>query len=433
MNIDVKYPRVLVVLMTKVKAYDPVNMLIRTQFEGWPKKCIAQIHATGDLSGNGEFFNDYYSLKAEDRILGHLFKRLRGSVSDMISMDSVSYKPKVKNGVLYRVELIKKLFGDLLVGSGLWELIFRIRLSKSMISFVDKFKPDLIYCQGYSIGFATLPLLISKKFDIPICFQTTDDWPSYTYKNWPMAWLIQRSATKLVSAAKVRMAFGDKMKRLYDSRYGVSFHVTYHLDDPIRFNVKSANDESEQFRIVYTGSLSLRRYEAIQDLLAAVRSIPDFDRRIRIDVYCPGLPKDMPRELSEVSEISFMPLPSHDDLPKYLASASILFLPESFSVAPEMIDYAISSKAHLYMMSGKPILVYGPAYSGTVEYAVESGWAYVIDKKNINILKESLLKLFNDKDLIEALRLNASVCVRKNHDILVNQERFRALLVSAIS
>lgn len=426
------YPKVLILSMTKIKADESVNLLIRSQFGGWPKNNIAQIYS-GEVQGIGEFCGHYYLLKSKDRAFGRIYKKLRGGVLNMVAVNAVEDKINISGFFSHGLQISKKLFGDWLIGSGLWEVLFYIRISKNMMDFVAKFQPDIIYCQGYSLSFAALPILISKKCNIPICYQTTDDWPSYTYKNWPMAWLLQRSATKLVSAAKVRMAFGDKMKRLYDNRYGVSFHVTYHLDDPIRFNVKSANDESEQFRIVYTGSLSLRRYEAIQDLLAAVRSMPDFDRRIRIDVYCPGLPKDMPRELLEVPEISFMPLPSHDDLPKYLASASILFLPESFSVAPEMIDYAISSKAHLYMMSGKPILVYGPAYSGTVEYAVESGWAYVIDKKNINILKESLLRLFNDKDLIEALRLNASVCVRKNHDILVNQERFRALLVSAIS
>ena len=36
-----RYPRVLMVLMTKVKAEDSVNLLIRNEFGGWPKASLA--------------------------------------------------------------------------------------------------------------------------------------------------------------------------------------------------------------------------------------------------------------------------------------------------------------------------------------------------------------------------------------------------------
>ena len=43
-----KYPRVLLLHMTKVRLDDPVNLLVRTLFGGWPKENIAQIY---DLIG----------------------------------------------------------------------------------------------------------------------------------------------------------------------------------------------------------------------------------------------------------------------------------------------------------------------------------------------------------------------------------------------
>ena len=312
-----------------------------------------------------------------------------------------------------------------------------VRLSTLMAKFVNDFKPDIIYCQGYSLGFATLPMMIASRFSLPICFQTTDDWPSYTYRSFPMAGLLRQRTQQLITNAKVRMAFGEKMQRLYESRYGERFEVMYHLDDPQRFIVVSAVDNDQaritkQYRIVYTGTLALRRYEALQDLLVVVRLLQKNNQQIKIEVYCSGLPKDIPKELLDASEIEFLPLPSHNDMPGILASASVLFLPESFTVAPELIEYAISSKAHLYMMSGRPILVYGPDYSGTVEYSTREGWGLVVNERNVFKLKEALTEIIEGGEGMLQLLTNAEECIKRHHDLTIGQNRFRNMLISLV-
>lgn len=422
---SIKYPKVLIVLMQKVKAYDPQNMLIRTQFGEWPKERLAQIHATGDASGYGTFLNSYYCLDEKDRVFGCVFKRMRGGIYDMTSPDPISKKNEKKNYINYNISIIKKKIADIIIRSGLWELIFRVRMSTAMSNFIKDFNPDLIYCQGYSLGFSTLPVLIAAKFNIPICYQTTDDWPSYTYNNPLMSWILNRSVAKLVSIAKVRLAFGEKMRSIYEERYNVSFDVTYHLDDTERFKINISESNIDKIKIVYTGSLALKRYEAILDILSAIKNI---DLDIEIDIYTSGLPKDIPRLIMEAQEISIYALPKHSDLPKILSKATILFLPESFTVPKSYIGCSISSKAHLYMMSNKPIIVYGPSYSGTVSYAKEKGWATVVDKKNINDLKASVLSTLFNEELIKKQRLSVLACIEENHNIRHGQRKFVKLL-----
>ena len=428
-----QYPRVLMVLMTKVKVEDPGNLLIRAQFGEWPKDCLAQIHATAETPGRGEFCGSNYRLQACDRFLGELFQRLRGGVFEMVTMDAVEGHAKVPSSDLLGrwTKLIKKRLGDWLVDSGWWEVIFHVRLSQSMVQFVEAFKPDLIYCQGYSLGFATLPLLIGRRFKLPICFQTTDDWVSYTYRGFLMGWLLRRRARQLVIESSVRMAFGEKMQRKYASRYGVNFEATYHLDDPSRFSEDSGVD-GKPIQIVYTGSIGLRRYEAIQDLLGVARKLEGRIRPTQIVIYCSGLPKDTPLELLNAPEVKFLPLPTHDELPRILASATVLFLPESFNVAQELIEYAISSKAHLYMMSGRPVLVYGPAYSGTVEYAMREGWGLVVDERSAAKLKDALTEILVGNERMQQLRRSADACIRRHHDLARGRERFRELVSSAV-
>jgi glycosyltransferase involved in cell wall biosynthesis len=202
------------------------------------------------------------------------------------------------------------------------------------------------------------------------------------------------------------------------------------LDDPRRFPTVASVD-IEPCRVVYTGSLGLRRYEAVQDLLAVVRTMNGHQKAIQIHIYSSGIPRDTPRELLESPEIEFLPLPTHDELPSILASASVLFLPESFCVPPEMIELAISSKVHLYMMSGRPILVYGPAYSGTVGYALEGGWAAVVTERNRDALKTALRKLLDDNHGNDELMRNARARVGSHHDSVSGRARFLSALADA--
>jgi hypothetical protein len=428
-----RYPRVLLVTMVKVNLEDTGNLLIRSEFSNWPKDRLAQIHPSGDLGGTGEFCGRCYRLQACDRVFGRVFRWLRGAVSEIVAQEAIDEESHVKRtGLVGRWgTVIKKHLGEALICSGVWEVIFRIRLSRSMCMFIKDFKPDLVYCSGYSLGFATLPLLIAKRFNTPICFQTTDDWPSYMYRSSPVGWLLRRRARQLVTKAKVRMAFGEKMRREYESRYGVRFEAMYHLDDPYRF-AKEVNNDDMPLRIVYTGSLGLRRYEAIQDLLDVVRSIQDGIQPIQIVLYSSGLPKDFPHLLLDAPEVVIRPLPTHQQMPRTLVAASVLFLPESFTVAPELLEYAISSKAHLYMMSGRPILAYGPAYSGTIGYANDYGWAAVVTERKQNALKRALLKLLKDSMYSGDLSRNAHTCVTSNHELLTGQERFRKMLANSV-
>ena len=427
------YPRVLLVLMTKVKAEDPCNLLIRTEFGEWPKDHLAQIHALGDPAGYGELCGRYYRLQTCDRFLGGLFRRLRGSVFEMVADDEVEGPIGATPAGLLRCwgRVIKKRIGDWLIGSGLWEVIFRVRLSKPMEQFIDDFNPDLIYCQGYSLGFATLPLLISRRFNIPICFQTTDDWPWHTYRKSPVGCLLRRKARRLVIEAKVRMAFGEKMRQVYEKRYQRPFLLTYHADRFERFPQKGIGVGPAHRSIVFTGSLGLRRYEAINDLLQAVRSIDSGALSMEIHAYCSGIPKDVPEVLRTAPEVRFLPLPSHDALPSALARADVLFLPESFSIGSGMIELSLSTKCHLYMMSGIPILVYGPTHSGTVDYAIQEGWAAVVNERNVEHLGATLKKLLVDSQFVDRIVRRAREVAKGNHDLFASRRTFLDILRGA--
>lgn len=423
------HPRVLLVFMPKVMADDPANLIIRMQFAGWPTEKLAQIHSS-DTPGRGEFCGRYHRLGAADRFLGGLFLRLRSQVSGMVSMQAVAPSApatSAASGPLRRwSQGLGRRLGQFLIDSGLWELVFPLRLSAEMERFVRDFRPEVIYCSGYSLGFATLPLRISRRFGVPICFQTLEDWPGYTYARSPVGLLVRRAANRLVRAASLRLAFGQKMKAVFERRYGVPFHVTYHLDDLRRFDAALAlpTPPSPVRRVVFTGSLVLQRHECIADLLQAVRLLARDGIRVEVAVHCTGIPREMPEEVRSAPEVRFLPLPGHDDLPAVLRGADVLFLPESFSVDEARLGLAISTKCHLYMMAGRPILVYGPEYGGTMAYAREGGWGLLVEERDPLRLAAGLRTLLAGGPAVEALHERARACFMKNHDQSAARERF---------
>jgi glycosyltransferase involved in cell wall biosynthesis len=140
---------------------------------------------------------------------------------------------------------------------------------------------------------------------------------------------------------------------------------------------------------------------------------------------------DMPVDLLEAPEVKFAPLPTHEGLPTVLAAATALLLPESFNEARQAIEYSISSKVHLYLMSGRPVLVYGPAHSGTVGYAVRGGWGLVVAERSAAKLKKALTEILFGSERVRQLRRNGDACIQRNHELAAGRERFHKILADA--
>lgn len=425
------FPRILFVTLIKAKEKDSVNLLFRTQFAGWPKECMAQIYSS-DPAGSGEFFGRYYRMQAQDRWCGRFFRFLRSGVSSMVAMESMA-APSHPSGRLRRwLKVAKAKVGNLMVESGIWEIIFYPRVSTQMEQFVRDFRPDIIYWSGYLLTFVALPDEISRRFGVSLCFQTLEDWPAYKYRWSPAGFLLRRLSRRLIVRSAIRLAFGDKMKALYEKRYRVPFQTTYHIDDPARFAQQTSKNSSAVKRIIYSGSLVLNRHESIGDMTRAMAILAGQGIETELLVYCSGIPPEVDEEVRSNPRVKFLPMPSHSELGRVLAQGDVLYLPEAFSVGEDRLGLAISTKCHLYMMARRPILVYGPSYAGTVEYAMRRNWARVVTRRDPQLLSKHLHALLSGGTDVGELVQVAMACFHENHDISQNSERIRSLLCSAI-
>ena len=106
------------------------------------------------------------------------------------------------------------------------------------------------------------------------------------------------------------------------------------------------------------------------------------------------------------------------ELAKVISAADILVLPFSFQKSNQsIVERAFPSKTADYLASGRPILVFGPANSTLVRYALEEGFAEVVDVFDADILARAISVMLTDQDLRARLRTRALDTFARHHDI----------------
>ncbi len=437
---DSKYLRVLVAVMGRINAVDSANngLLLRNLFGSWPRDKVAQIYSSGDTGDEG-FFGHYYKLGPQDRRLGKLFYRLKTDVSNAGEKNTKASGSTAANRRMSLSSLGKRL----LVDTGIYELIFAPHLSPPMRAWVEEFRPDVILAQGYNLTFTWLPLMLSKNLGIPICYYPTDDWPCDLYRldgimscllSWPARCAVARSSRKLARRSAVRVAFNPAMQQEYSARYQCSFAVLMHGDDPARFAAAAPKRlaASDELWIVSTGVFDRHRWPLLRDLDRACAILAAAGRRVRATIFPVNRPSDSAVQQERFRYVEFAPCPSHDDLAAVLRGADALFLPERFDAAAKLIKLSVSSKAHLFMFSGKPIVVYSHPVTGITRYAQEGQWAAVVDRQDPALLARAFERLISDEDDRKRVVASAWSLALANHNLPIIQASFRQMLCSAL-
>jgi hypothetical protein len=319
--------------------------------------------------------------------------------------------------------------------SGLGEPVFRPVLSKLLLQWVSDFNPSIVFCEGYSLSLARLPLMLHKELGLPLCFFTGDDWPETLYRTSPFSPvlrpILKRATEDLLEAAVLRYANGPDMASEYKSRYGHHFETLMLCDESARFDqaVPKRDLPSSCVSVLYSGGLTHRRWESVVDLCDVIAGLAAEGIDGKVTVHVPSVPAEAADAFARLPNLRILPPPAHEEVPGILKGADILLLCESFDKEQEeLVRLSISTKAHLYMMSQRPILAYGGARAGVIRYAKRDGWAAVVDSRDRTRLEKAVRQLVRDGAAnAELLRRARSVAAR-NHEATTVRERLRQAL-----
>ena len=427
-----KYKKIIICSSGRINLNDTSNnsLLFRNLLKNWPKDRIAQIFNSGS-NGDPGFFTNYYQYSENDRHWGKYYSIISKKDTTHFNTDN---KPIKRKASLY------PFFRKLLIDTGWYELVFRPKLSCELKKWLNDFKPELILIQGYSLTYTKFPLLIKKYTNAKLVFFTTDDWPKYLYNGSMRKFrllsllpriMVNRVVKKLIRETDIPIAFGYPMQEEYNKRYGKSFYSIIHCDSPVRFEnatPKRLYDESI-LEIITIGTFNKQRCPMISDVNECCRQLDKEGIKAKLAIISNCIEPEYRKIINNMQYVNIYNDPGHEELPSLLKGADILLLIESFdNDTSESIRLSISTKAHLFMFSQKPIIVYSNPITGIANYAKKYQWAITINTRDSIKLKNIIYELALNIELREKLIQRANKIAFKFHDINKVQKEFISIL-----
>jgi glycosyltransferase involved in cell wall biosynthesis len=192
-----------------------------------------------------------------------------------------------------------------------------------------------------------------------------------------------------------------------------------HCDDPERFRLADTIrlHPPGVMSIVAAGIFDESRWPQILDLEEVCRRLNQTGISVRATILATRITEEGYRRVKACRFVELQDAPGHMLLPSYLKGADVLYLPETFDpIAAQGYRYSISTKAHLFMFSQRPILVYGHPANGLVIYADRERWGHVVDQRNVDMLEGALKELLVDDGHRQRLVAIATTVAMKNND-----------------
>jgi glycosyltransferase involved in cell wall biosynthesis len=127
--------------------------------------------------------------------------------------------------------------------------------------------------------------------------------------------------------------------------------------------------------------------------------------------------------------VSIVEHPSFSDLKHVLSDLDLLVSLYGFGAdSSAYYKYSFATKIVPYMLSGTPILVYGPAEIEPVEYARAGNWSILIDIRSRKLLADSVNDFLDKPEDKQDMVIRAWESAVKNHDLNSNALKFQSVL-----
>lgn len=314
-----------------------------------------------------------------------------------------------------------------------------VSLTPELVRWIDAFRPEVIYAFLGSIAQMRLTRAIADRWHLPTAIHIMDDWPASLYADGALGVVMRpillREFRALLDRSSARLAIADHMAREYERRYGgvwQSFHNALDMDE-WRQTARTDWRVSTVASVRYIGSiLAESQRDAIRDVCESVKRLRARGRSVQMSVHSP---------VSQTAELgawgfsegvlAIHPAPASADVPALMAGADVLLLPFNFDDASvRYTQLSMPTKIPAYMISGTPVLVYGPESVAAVRYAVTAGWGDTVTVPDPRKLDAALEQLIVNVDHRETLGRRAQHSAAR-HDIAHVRPDFWAALTTA--
>jgi glycosyltransferase involved in cell wall biosynthesis len=432
-----KYPKVLVVGQTFNYKYGG-GITMSNLFKGWPKDKLALASSSYllndlDLSVCEKYYQMGYNGKLHPFPLNLFLPRIScGPVNPRESQNTQQQSNQIKPG---RFKTVYILIRELLIFLGLYNLLYRLKVTSEFKDWVFAYNPDIIYAQLETLELIRLVREIQLLTNKPVAIHIMDDWPSSINK--PSILLnfwnrkIDKEFRELIQRASVLMSISQAMTDEYLKRYGKEF---YPFRNPIEVEKwlpysKTQNSLNEHFRILYTGRVGMANGKAIMEIARVIDNINSTGIKVILDIFTPDSSSKGAIMLEKYNGVKINGYIKHEQMPGLIASYDLLILPLDFDKEGiRFTQFSIPTKLSEYMISGVPILIYADNRTALAKFALKSECAYVVTDNKSEALNNAIIELIQNASLRKQLAEKALKNVLQNDNAEIVKENFRKCL-----
>ena len=288
---------------------------------------------------------------------------------------------------------------------------------------LKKIKPDLIYSFVYSSATLQFSALLAKISKLPFIFHIADDITQEENGE-----IIIRKA---IQFAKRQFVISENMKRYYESIFNRDFEIFHFVSTEIMLannSLESVKLKHQPKVIRFIGSYhKIQHEDAVADVIDVLKRINQPNLQYKLEFWGTETPSNT---LNKITETSIYKGMFHESQKLQLIEESdLLIIPSTFDAkVHKYYKNSFPTKLTEFLLSGVPVLVYGPSDSSSSIFCEKHSVGIVINKKS----KESLFLFLKDftknQNFFCEKAKNESIKLRKTMDEMKMQGKFQEFL-----
>ncbi|MAZ45760.1 MAG: hypothetical protein CMD74_03520 [Gammaproteobacteria bacterium] len=370
-----RYPRVLLIDISKVGDFSATGQLKRNMFDGWTEGCLFQVYSGGN---NRLFATDFTSKDIKD--------------------------------IYVRVAL----------------------------KLIQSFDPEIIFYRPVPDNMAlhSLAMKIICELELPLVSWIMDDWPSLLPDDDTQTkHLLTSDLQSIFDNSKVRFSISESMSEAYMQRYRQSFVSIANGIDVDSWSQVPINKTRGETIVRYAGALADNM--TLDSVVRVARSIEEVNAEfpisfeVRTDSFWAASFSDKISNLQKTSVIteSF----SANEYRKWMQSADIIVVAYNFdALSVEYTQYSMANKLPECLASGAAILAHGPSGIATIDYINNHDCAAFVGTPDEKSLVIEIKRLVTDLGYRNGLVEKARKLAFKKHNLVELRNIFRSYVFSTV-
>jgi glycosyltransferase involved in cell wall biosynthesis len=300
---------------------------------------------------------------------------------------------------------------------------------------VKAFQPQIIYAWVADSLWARTLENVARRYRLPYVIHFMDNQFEVAPSSNLQRTLVpdfRRRLSHVVHGAASVYTISQTMGEAYQQHWGRPFEVYRGTIDVAAWpwpNV-SAHASDGIFRVGFAGSVDRSQLDGLCVVARALDQLTARGRAVKLVLYLTDYyTRLVEPAVRDLKSVEIRPHPTAENLRAEFASMDVMTLAYAFDAATEQYyRYSFATKSVAYMLSGRPILVYGPPMIEPVSYCARGGWALVVGDKGEDAIVEAMERLMSEPKLREQLARSAWEAGCSEHDRERHAARFAASL-----